>query len=323
MSKPKRGKACAMGLIHKGELNVRLLATTFGIGLLWSTIMAQAFCDDILATQVLCLTEDAEEIKVCASSHPETGAPALTLHVTPEIADGPIARLAADIPFSMTPGTGEFPWDIHEFAFVYDRGRAVLSVKTPMDTDDTSSAEVWLDLFGQGTSPSRSLQCIVPALQAEIASLLELRGVAMNEMRTGPSADSAPFYQPTKPITGGTPYGSHDCREVGAVLSNEGTENGQIAFYAAPDADAAILGYAFPSDLGTAFECNYQDGYSGIIWIDPDKGDGANGYIGQLGYEARLSACAMTPEDWPPNMAYWGKCSSAWVKEGNIAGFEG
>jgi len=142
-------------------------------------------------------------------------------------------------------------------------------------------------------------------------------------MRTGPSVDSAAFYQPSTPITGATPYGSYDCREVAGVLSSEGTENGQIALYTAPMDEAAILGFAFPSDLGSAFECAYEDGYSGIIWIDPGKGDGAGGYMEQLDYEARLAACAMTPDEWPPNMAYWGKCSSAWVKQGNVAGFGG
>jgi len=302
---------------------VRLLTTAFGLGLMCSTGVAQAFCDDILATKVLCLTEDADEIKVCSTRHPETGAPALELHVTLGISDGPITRLTADIPYGMTPGTGGFPWDVHEFTFVHEGGRAVLSVKTPMDTQDSSDAQVWLDLFGRGAAPDRSLACMTPVLQAEVTDLLKLRGVSLNAMRTGPSADSAPFYQPSKPLVGSTPHGSNDCREVGAVLSNEGTENGQIALYAAPNDEAAILGYVFPSDLGTAFECNYQDGFSGIIWSDPDKGDGAGGYMAQLDYEARMEACALTPEAWPANMAYWGKCSSAWVKEGNISGFGG
>ncbi|WP_065334791.1 hypothetical protein [Tritonibacter mobilis] len=302
---------------------MRSLLTKFGVSLLCSAGMAQAFCDDILATQVLCLTEEADEIKVCSSQHPETGDPVLELHVTPQISDGPIYRLAADVPFGMTPGTGGFPWDVHEFSFLHEGGRAVLSVKTPMDTDDTSDAEIWLDLFGRGTAPDRSLSCMQPALSAEVENLLALRRVSMNTMRTGPSADSAPFYQPSKPIPGATPHGSYDCREVAGVLSNEGTENGQIALYAAPSEEAAILGYAFPSDLGSAFECVSEDGYSGIIWIDPNKGDGAGGYMAQLDYEARLAACSMTPDDWPPNMAYWGNCSSAWVKQGNIAGFGG
>lgn len=56
---------------------MRFLLTTFGISLLCSAGMSQAFCDDILATQVLCLTEEAEEIKICASQHPETGDPVL------------------------------------------------------------------------------------------------------------------------------------------------------------------------------------------------------------------------------------------------------
>jgi len=302
---------------------VRSFLTIFGVGLLSSAGVAQAFCDDIMATQVLCLTEEADEIKVCSSQHPETGDPVLELHVTPQISDGPIYRLAADVPFGMTPGTGGFPWDVHEFSFLHEGGRAVLSVKTPMDTDDTSDAEIWLDLFGRGTAPDRSLSCMQPALSAEIEYLLALRRVSMNTMRTGPSADSAPFYQPSKPIPGATPHGSYDCREVAGVLSNEGTENGQIALYAAPSEEAAILGYAFPSDLGSAFECVSEDGYSGIIWIDPNKGDGAGGYMAQLDFEARLAACSMTPDDWPPNMAYWGNCSSAWVKQGNIAGFGG
>ncbi|ATG45604.1 hypothetical protein [Phaeobacter piscinae] len=302
---------------------MRSFLTIFGVSLLSSAGVAQAFCDDILATQVLCLTEDADEIKVCTSQHPETGDPVFELHVAPQISDGPIYRLAADVPFDMTPGTGGFPWDVHEFSFLHEGGRAVLSVKTPMDTDDTSDAEIWLDLFGRGTAPDRSLSCMQPALSAEIDNLLALRRVSMNTMRTGPSADSAASYQPNTPIAGATPYGSYDCREVAGVLSNEGTENGQIALYSAPQDDAAILGYAFPSDLGSAFECVSEDGYSGIIWIDPDKGDGAGGYMAQLDYEPRLAACSMTPDDWPANMAYWGNCSSAWVKQGNVAGFGG
>ncbi|ABF61937.1 hypothetical protein TM1040_3805 (plasmid) [Ruegeria sp. TM1040] len=302
---------------------MRSFLTKFGVSLLCSAGMAQAFCDDILATQVLCLTEDADEIKVCSSQHPEIGDPVLELHVTPQISDGPIYRLAADVPFGMAPGTGGFPWDVHEFSFLHEGGRAVLSVKTPMDTDDTSDAEIWLDLFGRGTAPDRSLSCMQPALSAEIENLLALRRVSMNTMRTGPSADSAPFYQPSKPISGATPHGSYNCREVAGVLSNEGTENGQIALFAAPSDEAAILGYAFPSDLGSAFECVSEDGFSGIIWVDPDKGDGAGGYMTQLDYEARLAACSMTADDWPQDRAYWGNCSSAWVKQGNIAGFGG
>ncbi len=302
---------------------MRSFLTKFGVSLLCSAGMAQAFCDDILATQVLCLTEDADEIKVCSSQHPETGDPVLELHVTPQISDGPIYQLAADVPFGMTPGTGGFPWDVHEFSFLHEGGRAVLSVKAPMDTEDTSDAEIWLDLFGRGTAPDRSLSCMQPALSAEIENLLALRRVSMNTMRTGPSADSAPFYQPSKPISGATPNGSYNCREVAGVLSNEGTENGQIALFAAPSEEAAILGYAFPSDLGSAFECVSEDGFSGIIWIDPNKGDGAGGYMTQLDYEARLAACSMTADDWPQDRAYWGNCSSAWVKQGNIAGFGG
>lgn len=302
---------------------MRSFLTKFGVSLLCSAGMAQAFCDDILATQVLCLTEDADEIKVCSSQHPEIGDPVLELHVTPQIPDGPIYQLAADVPFGMTPGTGGFPWDVHEFSFLHEGGRAVLSVKTPMDTEDTSDAEIWLDLFGRGTAPDRSLSCMQPALSAEIENLLALRRVSMNTMRTGPSADSAPFYQPSKPISGATPHGSYNCREVAGVLSNEGTENGQIALFAAPSDEAAILGYAFPSDLGSAFECVSEDGFSGIIWVDPDKGDGAGGYMTQLDYEARLAACSMTADDWPQDRAYWGNCSSAWVKQGNIAGFGG
>lgn len=302
---------------------MRSFLTKFGVSLLCSAGMAQAFCDDILATQVLCLTEDADGIKVCSSQHPETGDPVLELHVTPQISDGPIYQLAADVPFGMTPGTGGFPWDVHEFSFLHEGGRAVLSVKTPMDTEDTSDAEIWLDLFGRGTAPDRSLSCMQPALSAEIENLLALRRVSMNTMRTGPSADSAPFYQPSQPISGATPHGSYNCREVAGVLSSEGTENGQIALFAAPSEEAAILGYAFPSDLGSAFECVSEDGFSGIIWVDPDKGDGAGGYMTQLDYEARLAACSMTADDWPQDRAYWGNCSSAWVKQGNIAGFGG
>lgn len=302
---------------------MRSLIPTCGLGLLCSASMAQAFCDDILTTQVLCLTEEAEEIKVCATEHPETGAPALELHVTPQISDGPITRLTADIPFGMTPGTGGFPWDVHEFTFVHEGGRAVLSVKSPIDSTDTSDAKIWLDLFSRGTAPDSSLYCMQPALSAEVTNLLTLRGVSMNVLRTGPSGVSTAYYQPTKPITGATPHGAYDCREVAGVLSNEGTENGQIALYAAPNDEAAILGYVFPGDLGSAFECANEDGYAGIIWIDPDKGDGAGGYMAQLDYDARLAACSLTPDAWPANMAYWGNCSSAWIRQGNIAGFGG
>lgn len=302
---------------------MRSFLTVFGASLLCSAGMAQAFCDDILATQVLCLTEDADEIKVCASAHPETASPVLELHVTPQISDGPIYQLAADVPFGMVPGTGDFPWDIHEFSFLHEGGRAVLSVKTPMGSTDTADAEIWLDLFGRGTAPNHTLTCLQPALSAELENLLALRRVSMNAMRTGPSVESAAFYQPIQPIAGATPYGSYDCREAAGVLSNEGTENGQIALYAAPTDGAALLGYAFPSDLGSAFECVNEGGFSGIIWIDPDKSDGKGGYLSQQDYEARLAACAMVPDDWPPNMAYWGNCSSAWVKQSNIAGFGG
>lgn len=183
---------------------------------------AHAFCDDILATQVLCLTEEAEEIKICASKHPVTEAAALTLHAEPGILAGPITRLASEIPLAMTPGTGGFPWDMYDFSFVHGDGRAVVSIKTPMDTDDTSAAEIWLDLFGRGTAPDRSLTCMVPALRAEVDTLLQSRGVAWNRLHTGPSAASAPLFQPEKPITGGDQPGAGHCRPVAAVLSNEG-----------------------------------------------------------------------------------------------------
>ena len=302
---------------------MRLFSIAVCAGLIGSASMASAFCDDILATQVLCLTEEAEEIKLCASSHPETGAPALELYVTPSISDGPVVQLAAETPFGMTPGTGGYPWDTFEYAFLHEGGRAVLALKMPIGSTDTAEASVWLDLFGRGTAPERTLSCMTPALSAEVQNLMDLRGVSMNTFRTGPSGDSAPYYQPRVPIAGASPYGSYDCREVGAVPANEGTENGQIALYAAPYDDAAILGYAFPEDLGHAFECAYRDGFSGVIWGDPDKGDGAGGYLAELDHDARLAACALTPEDWPADMAYFGKCSSAWIKEANIAGFGG
>jgi hypothetical protein len=307
----------------EGKRNMKSRLATFVLGWLCSAGIAQAFCDDILATQVLCLTEEAEEIKVCASQHPEMGTPVLSLHLSPSISNAPITRLAQDIPFGMTLGTGGFPWDIHEFSFVHDGGRAVLSLKTPIDSRETSEAEIWLDFFGRGTAPDRSLHCMQPALRAEIDTLLSLRGISVNMLRTGPSAESAGYYQPHQPIVGAAPYGSADCREVAGVLSNEGTENGQIALYAAPHANAAILGYVFPSDLGAAFECAYENGYSGLIWSDPEKGDGRGGYVAALDFEERMAACALTPEAWPPNLAYWGTCSSAWVKESNVAGFEG
>lgn len=89
-----------------------------------------------------------------------------------------------------------------------------------------------------------------------------------------------------------------------------------------PDESAEILGYTYPEDLGDAFECNYENGFSGLIWIDPDKGDGAGDYMGQLDVEARLQACNMTAAGWPAHMVYWGVCSSAWVKDANVAGYE-
>lgn len=304
-------------------LSVPLSLFALPLAFLAETGGAHAFCGDILATEVLCVTEDAEEIKLCAATHPETGAAAFELHVTPAISDGPIVQLATETPFGMTPGTGGFPWDSYRLTFLHEGGRAVLEVKTPIDGGGAAEAEIGLDLYGRGATPMRSLSCLTPALRAEMDSILDARGIAFNSYRTGPSGRSAPFYQPLKPLTGAAPYGSSACREVGGVLSNEGTDAGQIALYAAPFDAAAILGYIAPAALDHAFECNFENGFSGILWVDPDKGDGTGGYINGLAFEEKLAACAMTPEAWPADMAYLGPCSSAWVKAGNVAGFGG
>ncbi|WP_417263328.1 hypothetical protein [Celeribacter sp.] len=301
---------------------MRFFTPCFPLALLSSTAGAHAFCDDILATQVLCVTEEAEEIKLCAAQHPETGAPAFELHVTPQISDGPLTQLAIDTPFDMTPGTGGYPWDSYSLTFLHEGGRAVLNIQTPMDGAGAEEAEIWLDLFDRSVAPARTLSCLTPALSAEVSDILTARDIAFNSFRTGPSGESAAYYQPRMPLVGAGPYGGAECREVSGVISNKGTESGQIALYAAPFEEAAILGYISPYALENAFECDFDNGFSGIIWTDPEKGDGANGYMSELGYDAKLEACGLTPEGWPTDTAYLGKCSSAWVHEGNVAGFE-
>jgi hypothetical protein len=42
-----------------------------------------------------------------------------------------------------------------------------------------------------------------------------------------------------------------------------------------------------------------------------------------LDFDARLVACGLNEASWPPNVAYDGKCSSAWVTSGSVAGFGG
>lgn len=301
---------------------MRFFTPCFTLALLSSTAGAYAFCDDILATQVLCVTEEAEEIKLCGVQHPETGAPAFELHVTPQISDGPLTQLAIDTPFDMTPGTGGYPWDSYSLTFLHEGGRAVLNIQTPMDGSGAEEAEIWLDLFDRGVAPARTLACLTPALSAEVPDILTARDIAFNSFRTGPSGESAAYYQPRMPLVGATPYGGAECREVSGVISNKGTESGQIALYAAPFEEAAILGYVSPYALENAFECDFDNGFSGIIWTDPEKGDGAGGYMSELGYDAKLEACGLTPEGWSTETAYLGKCSSAWVHEGNVAGFE-
>ncbi|MBW6418656.1 hypothetical protein [Celeribacter sp. PS-C1] len=301
---------------------MRFFTPCFTLALLSSTAGAHAFCDDILATQVLCVTEEAEEIKLCGAQHPETGAPAFELHVTPQISDGPLTQLAIDTPFDMTPGTGGYPWDSYSLTFLHEGGRAVLNIQTPIDGGGAGDTEIWLELYHRNATPIRTLSCLTPALSAEVADILTAREIALNSFRTGPSRQSAAYYQPRMPLVGAAPYGGAECREVSGVLSNEGTDNGQIVLYAAPFEEAAILGYISPYALENAFECDFDNGFSGIIWTDPEKGDGAGGYMSELDYDAKLEACGLTPEGWPTDVAYLGKCSSAWVREGNVAGFE-
>jgi hypothetical protein len=181
---------------------------------------AAAFCDEgILETDVLCVTEDAEEIKLCRTVHPMTEMEILTLNVDPAISKGPHSEVARDIPFAMTLGTGGYPWDSYGLTFFDESGHAVLNLRRAIDAVDNSHVEISLDLFGRGSEPQRTLTCMVPALRAEIDALLTTRGVAPNGARTGPSADSRPFYIPRQRLPGDTPYGGYACREVGLVES--------------------------------------------------------------------------------------------------------
>ncbi|WP_417271708.1 hypothetical protein [Celeribacter sp.] len=284
---------------------------------------AHAFCDEgILETDVLCVTEEAEEIKLCRTVHPMTEMEMLTLHVAPAISEGPLSEVARDIPFAMTLGTGGYPWDIYGLTFLHEGGRAVLNLRRAIDAVDNSQVEISLDLFGRGSPPQRTLTCMVPALRAEIEALLTARGIAPNDERTGPSADSRPFYIPRQPLPGDTPYGGYACREVGLIESNEGSDAGQIALYTAPFEDAAIMGYVSPYDASGAFECWNENGFSGIVWPDGDK-RGDDLPWSTLDFDARLAACGLNEANWPPNVAYDGKCSSAWVTSGSVAGFGG
>ena len=284
---------------------------------------AAAFCDEgILETDVLCVTEEAEEIKLCRTVHPMTEMEILTLNVDPAISKGPHSEVARDIPFAMTLGTGGYPWDSYGLTFFDEGGHAVLNLRRAIDAVDNSHVEISLDLFGRGSEPQRTLTCMVPALRAEIDALLTTRGIAPNGARTGPSADSRPFYIPRQRLPGDTPYGGYACREVGLVESKEGSDAGQIALYTAAFEDAAIMGYLSPYDATGAFECWNENGFSGIVWPDRDK-RGDDLPWSMLDFDARLVACGLNEASWPPNVAYDGKCSSAWVTSGSVAGFGG
>lgn len=172
----------------------------FGAALL-AAGQAQAFCDEgILQTDVLCLTEEAEEIKACRTEHPETGGGVLALHVDPAISDGPMVAVVEVIPFSMTLGTGGFPWDTYGLTFFHEGGRATLGLRRAIDATDNDGVEISLTLFDRGAAPQRTMTCMVPALRAEIETLLASRRIEPNTERTGPSAESLPFYAPRKPL---------------------------------------------------------------------------------------------------------------------------
>lgn len=283
---------------------------------------AQAFCDEgILQTDVLCLTEEAEEIKVCRTLHPETGGDVLTLHLDPAVSEGPMVSVVEEIPFSMMLGTGGYPWDTYGLTFLHEGGRAVLSLRRGIDATDNNGVEIELALFGRGAEPQRTLTCMVPALSAEIETLLASRGIEPNTYRTGPSAESRPFYAPRQPLVGDTPYGGYSCREVGLVISNEGTDSEQVALYTAPNDEAAVMGYASPYEVSGAFECWAENGFSAIVWPDVEKrGDGDPWSM--LDFDARMASCGLNEASWPPNTPYFGKCSSAWIKSGNVAGMD-
>lgn len=293
----------------------------FGAALL-AAGQAQAFCDEgVLETDVLCLTEEAEEIKVCRTVHPETETEMLALHVDPAISDGPIVEVARDIPFFMQPGAGGYPWDTYGLTFLHEGGRAMLTMRRAIDAANNDDVEFALSLFDRGAEPLRTMTCMVPALRAELEGLFASRGVEMNAFRTGPSAESRPFYVPRQAVPGDSPHGGYSCREVGLTLSNEGTDDGQIALYTVPNDEAAVMGYAAPYEVSGAFECWAENGFSAIVWPDAEKrGDGDPWSM--LDFDARMAACGLNEASWPPNSPYFGKCSSAWIKAGNVVGMD-
>ena len=283
---------------------------------------AQAFCDEgILQTQVLCLTSEAEEIKLCHSVDPATEGDMLTLHLDPAVSEGPMSSFVHEIPFSMRPGTGGYPWDTYGLTFFHEGGRATLNLRKAIDAPDNTDVEISLSLFDRASEPYRTLTCMQPVLMAEVETLLSTRGIEMNSFRTGPSASSLAYFAPRQPLPGGTPYGGYSCREASLVTGNEGTDGGQVALYTAPFEGAAIMGYVYPSDLSGAFECSYENGFSAIVWPDADKRGDSDPWS-MLDFEERLAACRLDAEGWPPNYPYLGDCSRAWVKEVNVAGFE-
>lgn len=284
---------------------------------------AHAFCDDgVLETDVLCVTEDVEEIKLCRAVHPMTEMAMWTLQVDPAFSEGPLSEVARDIPFAMMLGTGGYPWDSFGLTFLHEGGRAVLNLRRAVDAVDNNQVEISLDLFGRGAEPQRTLTCMVPPLRAEIEALLTARGIEQNDERTGPSADSRPFYIPRQLLPGDTPFGGYACREVGLAESIEGSDGGQVALYTAPFEDAPIMGYVSPRDASGTFECWNENGFSGIVWPDGDK-RGDDLPWSMLDFDARLAACGLNEANWPPNVAYDGKCSSAWVRSWSVAGFGG
>lgn len=283
---------------------------------------AHAFCDEgILQTDVLCLTEEADEIKVCRTVDPATEGDVLTLHLNPAVSEGPMTSNVEEIPFSMMLGTGGFPWDTYGMTFFHEGGRATLTLRRAIDASDNSGVEISLDLYSRGASPDRTLTCMVPALSAEIETLLEARGIEPNSYRTGPSASSLPFYTPRQPLMGDTPFGGYSCREIELTISNEGTADGQIALHTAPFEDAAIMGFISPNEVSGAFECWVENGYSAIVWPDADKRDDGNPWS-MLDFDARMEACGLDEAHWPPNMPYFGRCSTAWVSAGNVVGMD-
>lgn len=284
---------------------------------------AQAFCEaGILQTDVLCLTAEVEEIKLCRTTHPETGGDVLALHVDPAVSDGPMISVVEEIPVSMRLGTGGFPWDSYGLSFLHEGGRATLHLKRGIDAADNEGVEIALSLYGRGAEPQRTLSCLVPPLRAEVDMLLAVRGVAPNAHRTGPSAESLPFYTPRQPIMGDTPHGGYSCREMALTPGNAGSDAGQVALYTAPFDAAAVMGYAAAFEVGGAFECWKENGFSAIVWPDADKrGDGDPWSM--LEFEARMAACGLDAAHWPPNMPYFGNCSSAWDKSVNVSGFGG